>query len=57
MAKAMQEQTAYKPEANDDDGGRNLTGVGGAASNATARRENDRRRNDCGVEARSRTRT
>ena len=52
MAKAMQEQTAYKPEAhNKDDGGRNPTGVGGAASNVTARRESDRRRHDCVMEA------
>jgi RNA-directed DNA polymerase len=51
MAKAMQEQTAYKPEAHNDDGGRNPTGIAGAASNATARRESDRRRHDRVMEA------
>jgi RNA-directed DNA polymerase len=51
MAKAMQEQTAYKPEAHDVEAGRNPTETTGAASNATARRENDRRRHDRVMEA------
>ena len=51
MAKATQEQTVYKPEAHDDAGGRNPTGIVGAAPNATARRERDRRRHDRVMEA------
>ena len=51
MAKATQEQTAYKPKAHDDAGGRNPTGIVGAAPNATARRERDRRRHDRVMEA------
>ena len=51
MAKAMQEQTANKPEAHKEDGGRNPTGIGGAASNVTAKRESDRRRHECVMEA------
>ncbi len=51
MAKATQEQTAYTPEAHEVEAGRNPTETIGAASNATARRENDRRRHDRVMEA------
>lgn len=51
MAQAMQEQTAYKPEAQGDDGGRNPLDVSRAASTATARRENHRQRHDGVMEA------
>jgi len=46
MAQAVQEQTAYKPEAQGDDGGRNPLNVSRAASTATARRGNHRQRHD-----------
>ncbi len=51
MAQAMQEQTAYKPEAQGDGDGRNPSDVSRAASTATARRESDRRRHDGVMEA------
>ncbi len=47
----MQEQTAYKPEAQGDGDGRNPSDVSRAASTATARRESDRRRHDGVMEA------
>ncbi|MDP3175351.1 MAG: group II intron reverse transcriptase/maturase, partial [Phenylobacterium sp.] len=51
MAQEVQEQTAYKPEAQGDDGGRNPLDVSRAASTATARRENHRQRHDGVMEA------
>jgi len=47
----MQEQTAYKPEAQGDGDGRNPSDVSRAASTATARRESYRRRHDGVIEA------